>query len=122
MKNILKLEELCMLAISIYGLWWLEAEWWWYLVLFSGPDVSILAYLINNKTGAVCYNLFHHKGIGVAIFLSGAMSYNWGLLLTGIIIFGHSSMDRLFGYGLKYFEGFKFTHLGVIGKNKKDIS
>ncbi|HZJ19645.1 MAG TPA: DUF4260 family protein [Pricia sp.] len=24
-------------------------------------------------------------------------------------------MDRIFGYGLKYNKGFKFTHLGEIG-------
>jgi hypothetical protein len=27
-------------------------------------------------------------------------------------------MDRMMGYGLKYNEGFKFTHLGTIGKAK----
>jgi len=31
-------------------------------------------------------------------------------------MFGHSSMDRMFGYGLKTEEGFKYTHLGMIGK------
>lgn len=31
---------------------------------------------------------------------------------------GHSSIDRIFGYGLKYKEGFGFTHLGKIGKQK----
>jgi len=25
-------------------------------------------------------------------------------------------MDRFFGYGLKLTEGFKFTHLGMIGQ------
>jgi len=25
-------------------------------------------------------------------------------------------MDRMFGYGLKTEEGFKYTHLGIIGK------
>jgi hypothetical protein len=27
-------------------------------------------------------------------------------------------MDRVFGYGLKYFSGFKHTHLDEIGDNK----
>lgn len=31
---------------------------------------------------------------------------------------GHSAMDRLFGYGLKYNKGFKYTHLGEIGREK----
>ena len=38
------------------------------------------------------------------------------LFIAGIILFGHSSMDRMFGYGLKLKEGFKYTHLGMIGK------
>jgi len=36
--------------------------------------------------------------------------------LVGIILFSHSAMDRVFGYGLKYPDSFKNTHLGKIGK------
>jgi hypothetical protein len=36
----------------------------------------------------------------------------------GIVLFGHSSLDRMLGFGLKYKEGFGFTHLGKIGKEK----
>lgn len=32
------------------------------------------------------------------------------------ILFGHSAMDRIFGYGLKFNDNFKNTHLGWIGK------
>jgi len=28
-------------------------------------------------------------------------------------------LDRIFGYGLKYFAGFSNTHLGIIEKNTK---
>jgi hypothetical protein len=41
---------------------------------------------------------------------------NEWLQISGIILFGHSSMDRSLGYGLKLNEGFKYTHLGMIGK------
>jgi len=76
----------------------------------------MIGYLDGNKTGAFLYNLFHHKGIAVLTFLAGIMlSVEW-LLLTGIVLFVHSSMDRFFGYGLKTREGFKHTHLGLIGK------
>jgi len=34
---------------------------------------------------------------------------------AGLILFGHSCMDRAMGYGLKYFSGFQDTHLGKIG-------
>jgi hypothetical protein len=31
-------------------------------------------------------------------------------------LLGHSSFDRVLGYGLKYDDDFKHTHLGWIGK------
>lgn len=116
MKNILKLEELAMLGISIYGLSQYQVQWWWYLVLALGPDISMLGYLAGNKTGAVCYNLFHHKGVAITIFMAGLLMPDVWLQITGIVLFGHSSMDRFFGYGLKEDKGFKYTHLGIIGK------
>nr|WP_227009131.1 DUF4260 family protein [Christiangramia fulva] len=36
--------------------------------------------------------------------------------MAGIILFARSSFDRMPGYGLKYEKGYKFTHLGEIGK------
>lgn len=118
MKNILKLEEAAMFGLCIYALSFFHADWWVYLVLLLGPDISMLGYLINNTAGAVCYNLFHHKGIAIAIFVTGFMLNDERVQIAGIVLFGHSSMDRMFGYGLKLSEGFKYTHLGIIGKNK----
>ena len=116
MKNIIKLEELGMLFASILALMYLKVEYWYYLVLFLGPDISMVAYLFGNKIGAVCYNIFHHKGIALALLVIGFIYNSWILQVTGLILFGHSSMDRMAGYGLKLEEGFKFTHLGMIGK------
>ena len=122
MKTILKLEELVMFLVSIALLYVSYVSWWWYLLLFLGPDISMLGYLAGNKIGAWSYNLFHHKGIAILVFLIGLMLdqndiYNNAWVTSiGIVLFGHSSMDRFFGYGLKYENGFKFTHLGEIGK------
>lgn len=76
----------------------------------------MMAYKFGSKTGAFVYNLFHHKGIAVIIYLLGASLFNSPLMLAGIIIFGHSSIDRLFGFGLKYGDSFKHTHLEEVGK------
>lgn len=123
MKLVLKLEELAMWIGCIILLYVSQADWWWYALMFLGPDVSMLGYLVNNKVGACCYNLIHHKGVAIVIFLLGLTIQLPGdiqnkdrLINLGIILFGHSSMDRFFGYGLKYENGFKFTHLGEIGK------
>jgi hypothetical protein len=115
-KNILKLEELAMFALSAWALYFINAEWWYYLLLLLGPDISMIGYIGGNKMGAFMYNLFHHKGVAVVIFVIGLLLPDRIIEMTGIILFGHSSMDRMFGYGLKLNEGFKFTHLGLIGK------
>lgn len=117
MKNILKLEEAAQFGLCLYVLNIQEAAWWWYPLLILGPDISMIGYIAGNKAGAATYNLFHHKGVAVTIFFVGLLQPVWVLQLIGIVLFGHSSMDRMFGYGLKTEQGFKYTHLGIIGKN-----
>ena len=116
MKTIIKLEELAMFLGSAFVLYHFHVEWWVYLLLLLGPDISMLGYLAGNKAGAVAYNIFHHKGIALLLCFTGYMIDDWWMMVIGIILFGHSSMDRFFGYGLKCFEGFQSTHLGKIGK------
>lgn len=116
MKLTIKLEESFMLVICIYALYLLKVDWWYYPIMFLGPDISMLGYLFGNKAGATIYNIFHHKGIAILVFSSAIITHSWLAEVAGIILFGHSSMDRMMGYGLKYFKGFKYTHLSEIGK------
>lgn len=120
MKSILKLEELAMLAISVYALTLFDAPWWCYLLMALGPDISMIGYAAGNQVGAIAYNIFHHKGVAIALFLAGAFLAMPVLEIAGIILFGHASMDRIFGYGLKYKDGFSHTHLGMIGKKPRE--
>lgn len=41
-------------------------------------------------------------------------------LLARPDLFAHIGMDRLLGYGLKYPTGFRHTHLGRIGREKRE--
>ena len=116
MKLLITLEELALFILGIYLFSFLDYEWWWFLLLLLAPDLSMLGYVIGNKAGAWSYNLFHHRGIAVAVYLAGIYLSNSVVQLAGIILFSHSCMDRMFGYGLKYEHGFKYTHLGEIGK------
>jgi hypothetical protein len=115
MKRLIQLEELAMFVLTIYLFGRLSFAWW-YPALILLPDISMMGYLFGNKTGAIIYNIVHHKAIAIAIYVAGVYAQNEGLQLTGLILFGHSSMDRMSGYGLKTFEGFKYTHLGKIGR------
>lgn len=116
MKALLKLEDLAELLLSVFLFTRLDFSWWWYPALILVPDLSMLGYVINTRVGAGLYNLVHHKGTGIVVGIIGLVLANQQLLLAGIILFGHSAMDRVFGYGLKYSDDFKHTHLGEIGK------
>lgn len=116
MKNILKLEELFMFTISIFAFTKLNFAWWWYPVLLFTPDLSMIGYLINPQIGAWTYNFVHFKGLGLGVYVLGIVLANPALQFAGIILFGHSSMDRILGYGLKHSDSFQYTHLGTIGR------
>lgn len=126
MKYLLRSEELAQLLFIILVLVMKSAAWWVYLLLFIGPDIGMLGYLVNTRVGAFCYNLTHHKGIGLFLMLLGLAAevgnmltnVQSGFFLAGLVIYGHSSMDRTLGYGLKFGDHFQHTHLGWIGKLK----
>lgn len=117
MKGLIKLEEAALFLLGIYFFSQLDYAWWWFLVLLLVPDFSMIGYVFGNKTGAWAYNFFHHRGVAILLYLAGMYYSSQLLQLIGVIWFAHSSMDRMFGYGLKYENGFKFTHLGEIGEN-----
>ena len=89
------------------------------MVLLLAPDLGALGYLGGSRIGAATYNFTHHKGIAVAAYLVGAVFGNQILLLAGVIMLAHSSIDRVVGYGLKYPDSFDHNHLGWIGKSAK---
>ena len=116
MKNLLKLEELLMLGLALFLFSKLDYGWGWYALLFLTPDLSMVGYLANPRVGAWTYNLIHHKGLAVVLYVLGnILSIPW-LMFAGTILFGHSSFDRIMGYGLKHEDAFQNTHLGRIGR------
>ncbi len=128
MKNLLRLEELAQFLLCLLLFITMDVQWWWYLLLLLGPDIGMLGYLLNSRVGAVTYNLLHHKALALLVLFIGFygnMTYlfegptHWDMLInTGLVLFGHASMDRIFGYGLKFGDNFHHTHLGWIGKGK----
>ena len=117
MKTLLQLEELALLLIGFMLYLDMNYPIWCFFALLLVPDLGILGYRFNNRIGACSYTIFHHRGIAIALYLSGLFFLNRdGLQLAGIIIFSHIAIDRALGYGLKYEKGFKYTHLGKVGK------
>jgi len=116
MKQLLRLEEAGLFLLSWYFFTTTGITWWWFLVWLLAPDLSMIGYLINARIGAYLYNFFHHKGLAILVVLGGTISLSPLLAASGWLLLGHSSMDRVFGYGLKYISDFKDTHLGRIGE------
>lgn len=117
MKNLLKLEELGQFLLAIVMFNKLEYAWWVFPLCILLPDVSAVGYLVNPKVGAWLYNFFHHKLVALIVLFVGYWLSIPLLTLAGIILFAHAAMDRIFGYGFKYSDNFKHTHLGWIGNN-----
>lgn len=116
MKILLSLEEMAQLTLAIIGLYLqpISISWWLWPFIFLSPDISMFGYAAGNRVGAFTYNLVHHKAVAIAVGLLGYFLDHPILLLAGLVLYGHSAMDRMLGYGLKYEDGFKHTHLGVM--------
>ena len=87
-------------------------HWAIFACLFLVPDLSLLLYTKEpSAVASVIYNSTHSyvfaAVIGVlAIILKSAL-----LGQISLVWVAHISLDRAFGYGLKYANSFKFTHI-----------
>lgn len=110
----LHIEGLAVLVLSVYLYWLNEYSWGMFFILLLAPDISMLGYLLNNKVGAKCYNIFHTYSLPIIIVLVGLLISNQLVLAIGLIWSAHIGMDRTIGYGLKYSSNFKDTHLNRV--------
>ena len=87
------------------------ASWWWFVLLFLVPDLTMAGYAFGNRAGALVYNAGHSflgvAALGLLMHLSG-QGWLWPYVL---IWAGHIAFDRMLGYGLKYASAFRDTHL-----------
>jgi hypothetical protein len=92
------------------------ASWWLFAALWLAPDISMLGYLTGRPCrGARIYNAAHTYVVPGLLALSALVLHANALLPYALIWINHISVDRLLGYGLKYSEGFGWTHLGRLG-------
>lgn len=115
----LQIEEAAITALTIYGLTSLNLHLplWAWVPLFFAPDVSMLGYLLGTRVGAFTYNLFHHRAMAIAVIAAGLFLHHDAITAGGLLLLSHSAFDRMMGFGLKYSDGFKNTHLGQMQKS-----
>lgn len=122
LKIILRIEGLCILLACLLAYEKFGAGWGIFALFFLVPDLSMLGYLAGSKAGALLYNIAHSY-IGAALILGIGILLSSHLAITaGIIWIAHIALDRTLGYGLKYSTDFRSTHLGVIGREVKNLS
>ncbi len=116
MRTLLRLEGLALFVgmTLLYAVW--DGSWWVYAILFLAPDLSFLGYLAGARPGAMLYNAAHSYLAPMALITSGLALASPLVLSVAMIWLAHIGFDRALGFGLKYFAGFSFTHLGRIGK------
>jgi hypothetical protein len=118
-KGTLRLEGLFVLIASVVGYWRFGEGWGVFAIWFLAPDLSFLGYLAGPRVGAGAYDLAHSY-VGPLAVLGLVVATSSPALLPACLIWSaHLGLDRALGYGLKYSQGFGFTHLGPIGRVAK---
>jgi hypothetical protein len=114
---LLRLEGLAVAAISAVLYARSGASWWLFAALWLAPDLSMLGYVGGQSCRAArIYNTFHNYLLPGVLTLAALLLHSRDLLPIALIWINHIGVDRLLGYGLKYSDGFGFTHLGFVGK------
>lgn len=115
-RVVLRLEGLSILAVALIAYSKFGFGWGTFACFFLAPDLSFAGYLAGPKVGAISYKTAHSY-IGAMGCLVLSMILQSSVVLQAEIIWcAHIGFDRALGYGLKYSEGFGFTHLGRIGR------
>jgi hypothetical protein len=83
------------------------------LVLFL-PDLFMVGYVASTRVGATIYNAGHSYVGPAALWLVAAVVGSPGTKAAALVWAAHIGMDRALGYGLKYPDSFRNTHLGRI--------
>lgn len=94
------------------------ASWWLFAALWLVPDLSMLGYLGGACRGARIYNAFHTYIAPGVLALCSLLPGAHAALALALIWANHIGVDRLLGYGLKYGNGFGYTHLGPVGRKR----
>ncbi len=120
--TLLRLEGALVFGATLVAYHLLGGNWWLFAALLLVPDLAMLGALLGPVAGARIYNAAH------TYLLPGLLgAAAWGLGLAVLVPFAliwvaHIAMDRALGFGLKYPGLDHHTHLGLIGKARKEAN
>ncbi|MEI5990679.1 hypothetical protein A5881_002184 [Enterococcus termitis] len=110
-KTILQIENgaLFLVALTLYIKLGFPILYFFLFLLL--PDVTMVGYLKNPAVGAKIYNVGHNLIFPALLSFIYLFTHTSLLLAIAIVWFAHVFMDRAMGYGLKYPDEFKHTHI-----------
>jgi Domain of unknown function (DUF4260) len=81
------------------------------VVLFLAPDLAFIGLVAGQRAGAIAYDAVHTY-VGPILLTSISLIAEWGTgVELGLIWLAHIGIDRALGYGLRYPNAFRDTHL-----------
>ncbi|TCS61332.1 DUF4260 family protein [Varunaivibrio sulfuroxidans] len=111
----LRLDALAILAASVGLHAYFGGNWWGFALFLALPDLAIIPYALFAKSSPWprwIYNAAHTYALPVAlslIFWSSGPYFLFGWV-------AHIALDRVLGFGMKSSQGFKVTHLQMLGE------
>ena len=110
---LLRLEALLVLVGSLFCYPALHGSWWLFAVLFLAPDISLIGYLSGDHTrlAARIYNAAHSYVLPLVLGLAAWKVQSSVAGQVAVIWVAHIAFDRFLGFGLKYRQAFKPTHI-----------
>ncbi|MGY6275257.1 DUF4260 domain-containing protein [Methylomonas sp. MgM2] len=115
-RILLRLEGVFVLIAACVAYAKLGLDWSSFALYFLAPDIALLGYFAGAKAGAISYNATHSYIGAITCLVIGLVASFPAFQGAGLIWCAHIGFDRALGYGLKYPDGFGFTHLGRIGR------
>jgi hypothetical protein len=113
-RQLLHIEGAALLAAATVLYAQSDGSWWLYALLFFAPDLAMVGYMAGGRIGAIVYNLAHTVSVPLVLGMIGIVVDSDLAIQVALIWTAHIGFDRLLGYGLKYPDGFKETHLGRV--------
>jgi len=113
-RLLLRLEGAALALAAVYMFHRIGGNWWWFALILV-PDISMAAYFLGTRPGAIAYNATHITLVPLVLAALGFLLPSFDLLSIALVWAVHIGVDRALGLGLKYGAGFGLTHLGRIG-------
>jgi hypothetical protein len=117
----LRLEGLAAAAVSAVFYAHTGASWWLFAALWLAPDLSMLGYLAGPRWGARIYNAFHSYVTPATLAVTALLLRSPAPVPFALIWINHIGVDRMLGFGLKYSNGFGWTHLSKLGGGREEV-